>query len=45
MTDWNKQIEHWRTGALEDFEAAEILLEKKKRREALFFVHLSWRRR
>ncbi len=37
----DKHVHYWRTGAEEDFEAAEELLEKGKERHALFFAHLS----
>jgi len=36
-----KQIEYWRTGAEEDFAAAQSLLEKGHLRHALFFAHLA----
>lgn len=42
MKDWPRHIEHWRTGALEDMDTAEILLEKKKLREALSLSISRW---
>jgi HEPN domain-containing protein len=39
--DIHKQIEYWKTGAEEDFEAAQSLLEKGHLRHCLFFVHLA----
>ncbi len=39
--DVNQQIEYWKTGAEEDFAAAQSLLEKGYYRHSLFFVHLS----
>ena len=39
--DIQKQIEYWKTGAEEDFAAAQPLLEKGYLRHCLFFVHLS----
>jgi HEPN domain-containing protein len=39
--DIQKQIEYWKTGAEEDFAAAQSLLEKGHLRHCLFFVHLA----
>jgi len=39
--DIQKQIEYWRTGAEEDFAAAQPLFEKGHFRHCLFFVHLA----
>jgi len=39
--DVQKQIEYWRKGGEEDFEAARSLLEKGHPRHALFFAHLA----
>jgi HEPN domain-containing protein len=39
--DLQKLIDYWRLGSQEDLETAVILLEKKKLRESLFFLHLS----
>jgi len=36
-----KQIDYWRTGAEEDFAAAETLLDKGHLRQCLFFAHLA----
>lgn len=41
MIDIDKQIEYWSKGALDDFEAARILIEKKKFLRGLFFCHLA----
>jgi HEPN domain-containing protein len=35
------QVEYWKTGAEEDFAAAQSLLEKGHLRHCLFFMHLS----
>jgi HEPN domain-containing protein len=37
----SEQIEYWHKGALEDMDAATVLLEKNKIRHSLFFAHLS----
>ena len=39
--DVQKQLEYWREGSEDDFEAAVVLLDKGKLRQALFFAHLS----
>ena len=39
--DIPKQIEYWINGALDNIETAEILIEKGKRLEGLFFCHLA----
>jgi HEPN domain-containing protein len=39
--DIQNQIEYWKTGAEEDFAAAQPLLEKGYLRHCLFFVHLA----
>jgi len=39
--DVQKQIEYWRYGSADDMEAATVLLEKNKFRQALFFAHLA----
>ena len=36
-----KQVAYWTTGAAEDFDAAETLLEKGHLRHSLFFAHLA----
>ncbi|MBF0137785.1 MAG: HEPN domain-containing protein [Magnetococcales bacterium] len=36
-----KHIDYWRTGSNEDWEMAEIALEKGKIRHGLFFLHLA----
>ena len=41
MIDAEKQIVYWRKGAEEDIAVARELLEKKRIRHGLFFVHLS----
>ena len=41
MIDMVKQIDYWKTGSLSDIETADILIDKKKYREGLFFCHLS----
>ena len=41
MIDVEKQIIYWRKGAQEDIAVARELLEKKRIRHGLFFVHLS----
>ena len=39
--DIQRQINYWRDGSTEDLEAADVLLERKKIRHALFFAHLA----
>ncbi|HUT52066.1 MAG TPA: HEPN domain-containing protein [bacterium] len=39
--DNQKQVDYWRSGSDDDMESAEILLEKKKIQQALFFCHLA----
>ena len=41
MIDMLKQIDYWKKGSLSDIETADILIDKKKYREGLFFCHLS----
>lgn len=41
MFDEKKQIMYWKTTALDNLETAEILFEKRKFRECLFFCHLT----
>jgi HEPN domain-containing protein len=41
MIDMLKQIDYWKKGSLSDIETADILIDKKKYREGLFFRHLS----
>jgi HEPN domain-containing protein len=41
MIDFNKQIEYWLTGAINDIDTAEILIANKKFVHGLFFCHLS----
>ncbi len=41
MIDINKQIEHWRSGAFEDWNVANGLVEQGKIRHGLFFAHLA----
>ncbi|MEW6701639.1 MAG: HEPN domain-containing protein [Bacteroidota bacterium] len=41
MFDEKKQIEYWKVTALDNLETAEILFEKRKFRECLFFSHLT----
>ena len=38
--DINKQVEYWRGGAEEDMAVAELLIEQRRTRYALFFGHL-----
>jgi len=40
MINVQKQIEYWIKGAIEDFESAGILIEKKRFLHGLFFCHL-----
>ena len=39
--DIQKQISHWKNGAIEDWAAARSLLKDKKIRHGLFFAHLA----
>ncbi len=39
--DVSKQIDYWKTGAEEDFAAAQSLPEKGHFRHSLFFAHLA----
>ena len=39
--DLQKQIEYWRNGSLSDIETAEILIERNKYPEGMFFCHLA----
>lgn len=39
--DVSKHVAYWRSGASEDMDTARVLLERDKRREALFFGHLA----
>lgn len=41
LPDIKKQIKYWRDGAVDNLETAEILIEKGKRLEGLFFCHLA----
>jgi HEPN domain-containing protein len=41
MMDIEKHIAHWLTGAEEDFEVAGQLIQSKKIRHGLFFLHLT----
>jgi len=41
MLDTVKQVAYWRDGAVDDWESAEVLVEKGKIRQGLFFAHLS----
>ena len=41
MINVDKQIEYWQNTSAEDIETAEILIDKKKYKEGLFFYHLS----
>jgi HEPN domain-containing protein len=41
MVDIIQQIAHWRDGALEEWQVASELLEKRRVRQALFFTHLA----
>ena len=38
---WNKQIDYWKNGAVNDLETAELLISGKKYIEGLFFCHLT----
>jgi HEPN domain-containing protein len=39
--DTPKQVDYWRRGSDDDMESAEILLDKKKTQQSLFFCHLA----
>ncbi|MBI5324607.1 MAG: HEPN domain-containing protein [Ignavibacteriae bacterium] len=41
MFNTQKQIDYWKNGAISDIETAEILLNKNKLKECLFFCHLT----
>ena len=41
MVDIAKQIEYWQEGAVEDFEAARVLVASARYRHGLFFAHLA----
>lgn len=41
MVNIEKQIEHWRSGALEDWTVARDLVQQGKIRHGLFFAHLA----
>ena len=41
MVSVEKQIEHWRAGAQDDWETAELLCGAGKTRQGLFFAHLA----
>jgi HEPN domain-containing protein len=41
MIDIGKQIAHWQTGAAEDWEIAQELINSKRVRHGLFFAHLT----
>ena len=40
MIDYNKHIDYWKTTASSDIDTAQILIEKGKIKEGLFFCHL-----
>jgi len=40
MINTEKQIEYWRTGALDDLETAKVLIDKNRLVHGLFFCHL-----
>lgn len=40
MSDFQKQVEYWISGAREDLKTAKILVEKDRLLHALFFCHL-----
>ena len=40
MIDPEKQIEYWKTGALDDLETAKVLIDKNRLIHGLFFCHL-----
>ena len=41
LVSTKKQVSHWASGALDDWETAEILLVAGKTRQCLFFAHLA----
>jgi len=41
MIDIQKQIEHWHSGAIEDWEVAQDLISRNNIRHGLFFAHLA----
>jgi len=41
MLDIQKQISHWKNGAIEDWDAARSLVHDNKIRHGLFFAHLA----
>jgi len=41
MLDISKQVEYWRSGATEEWEFAAHLLDEKRYRHGLFFLHLA----
>lgn len=41
MISVERQVEHWREGARDDWEAAELLCRAGKTRQGLFFAHLA----
>ena len=41
MLDIKKQIKHWRSGAVEDWEVARSLVAQGRLRHGLFFAHLT----
>lgn len=41
MIDTEKQVAYWCTGAVEDWEVAQELLQSRRIRHALFFAHLT----
>jgi HEPN domain-containing protein len=40
MIDVEKQIEYWKSGAIDDLETAKILIDKNRLLHGLFFCHL-----
>lgn len=40
MPDLEKQIEYWKSGALDDLETAKVLIDKNRLLHGLFFCHL-----
>ena len=40
MIDFEKQIEYWKNGAIDDLESAKILIERNRLLHGLFFCHL-----
>jgi HEPN domain-containing protein len=41
VMDFEKHVVYWSSSALEDIEAAEVLLDAKRARHGLFFAHLA----